>query len=338
MHAARNRLIAVWLDFEAVVNQLFGVVGAYLGEVGLALLFFLAREVGNGLAVDACTENRNDPMHAMFAAFQPHFVRIVAAGVPAPSLDAHHLTIGPGELAVQLHAHLFAQHLTGRVAVQNESVNQPTFLTGAEPPDAALVAVILRVDGTEQRHGAARHLRTIILATVAQLFPVDLFRLVFFPDFAQRRVYKGLELAQVLADLDPLGRNIHPGGERRINRPDMKRDRARRGDRLVIRTEPFHAVARPDAGALADVAPELGRLDHLVILEGATLAVLAQIPGALDFAQFVGAPLEPVRLVLAAPLQVLLTSAARWLDMESQVVRRFLGRPADLALPGDAQR
>ena len=277
-------------------------------------------------------------MHAMFAAFQPHFVRIVAAGVPAPSLDAHHLTIGPGELAVQLHAHLFAQHLTGRVAVQNESVNQPTFLTGAERPDTALVTVVLRVDGTEQRHGAARHLCAVVLATVAQLLPVDLFRLVFFPDFAQRRVYKGLELAQVLADLDPLGRNIHPGGERRINRPDMKRDRARRGDRLIIRAEPLHAVARPDAGALADVTPELGRLDHFVIFKSTALTVLAQIPSVLDFAQLVGAPLEPVRLVLAAPLQVLFTFTARRFDMEPQVVRRLLGRPADLALAGDTQR
>ncbi|MNP11772.1 hypothetical protein D3C76_1039750 [compost metagenome] len=176
----------------------------------------------------------------MLATLQAHLIRVVPARVPTPALDAHDGAVRPGKLAVQLQTDLSAQFQTGRVASQNEAMDQPRLFARAVCPHPPLVAVILGVDTTKQRHRAARHLGAVRLAAVAQLLPIQFFALVFLPYLTKRGVDEGLELAPVLTDLDPLGRDICPGGEGRIDGPDMESHRARRQGQLLLGVEPLH--------------------------------------------------------------------------------------------------
>lgn len=86
----------------------------------------------------------------MLDALGLYLIGIVAAGIPAPTLDTHLNAVSPSELPVNFQADLTPQLLTGRIAGQNETVNKPCLLAKTESPNAALVAVVLGVDSTHQ--------------------------------------------------------------------------------------------------------------------------------------------------------------------------------------------
>ena len=79
----------------------------------------------------------------MLDALGLYLIGIVAASIPAPTLDTHWNAISPSELPMNFQAHLAPQFLAGRIAGQNETVNKPCLLAQAESPNAALVAVVL---------------------------------------------------------------------------------------------------------------------------------------------------------------------------------------------------
>ncbi|MNL40087.1 hypothetical protein D3C87_1624090 [compost metagenome] len=138
----------------------------------------------------------------MLAALGVHLIGVVAAGVPSPPLDLHDLAVCSGELAVQLEADLASQFLAGRVAHQDETMNEPCFFTRPECPDTPLVAVVLCVDATDQDQAEGRDLRVNFAAAI-QNFGVELLALVVVPRFAASCVDKGDQLRDVAFHLQP---------------------------------------------------------------------------------------------------------------------------------------
>src|SRR5690606_27366382 len=219
-------------------------------------------------------------------------------GVPAPALDLHHHTVGPGVLLLQLLAYIAAQLLAGRVTGENPAVYQPDLLADPSGIHPALIAVILRINAAMQGEPQQRHFRVHLSPGIQQL-PVDLLALVVLPGLTQRGVGEGLEPVDIALGLVEVQNDAAPGSEGAVDCPDVPGDAVRCGHRLAIWPVEIEPVPCPDPGLVANPAPFVLLLLKLMLVDNAA-SMLAQVPG---FAGPVRLPLQAKVAVFAAPLQ-----------------------------------
>src|SRR5699024_11131602 len=158
-------LAGLWLNFQPVVDQFLGVVGADLGQEN-SLGGALAREVGNRLSILVGAPDRDHPVRPVLDALGIHLVGVVAAGVPAPARHAHPVFIGALTALAQLQRHLSFELWPCRVAVEYPAIHQPRLFICAECPDSPFITVILSIYSADQHHRTIWHAREYLAAPV----------------------------------------------------------------------------------------------------------------------------------------------------------------------------